>query len=836
MAGSTVRTHISRTLAWQEIRHHPARLGGVLLAIVISVGFISAALVFVSTEGASLGKSATAPISGADVVATLSIDQPQVAGAEKLLAGVPGVEVVEPSYRTYFSVRTSQGSGSIDLNSLPTDPRLRWSQLDSGRWPQRSGEIALSTGAADHLGLTVGDRLDLVGYGEKPESAPVTVVGLSTTERSLFGGVQDSGFMTTAALTTLPDFSGAPEFLLIGTPGTAAGDLAVRVDTAVGSSPYAQDHMVTTTAEAAKEMITNLAGGIDVFRNLLLVFGAIALLVGTIIIANTFTILVAQRRRQVALLRAVGASTAQVRRTFLIEAVLIGTVGSLLGVGLGIGIAAIAAAWSGSLAWGLAIPVVQLVVALVVGVLITVLAALVPSAQAMRVKPLEALRPATGAVAKRAAVARGVVSIVLVIIGLGLAGLALAGASPTLGLLLAVGGAMALSLGILLAAPFFVPPLLKVVGRLAGVFGATGRLAATNAVRNPARAAATCTALMLAVGLIVTLQVGAASTTASMAKVLDEQYPIDVTLTRYDQTTFTDSMRNDLGAVDGVSSVVPVRTTEVSSTGDSVSLTAAGIDADTTAVSGGLDELDDQHVLISAWAGKTFDLANGQQITLTGRRPAVTLTVAVSRAASEQTGLVTPATLDRLDPQAKASQLWISVPDRSQSASVLADIRTIIGSDQQIVLSGSVVEGASIEQVVGVLLLIATALLAVAVLIALIGVGNTLGLSVIERTRESALLRALGLQRGQLRAMLAIEAVLLAVVAAVVGVVAGIGFGYLGTVATIGLLSDTGPVFRMSVPQTAAVIGVAVLAGLVASVLPAGRAVRSTPVEALADV
>lgn len=829
--------HGTAHLARQELRHHPSRLGGVLLSIVISVGFIAAALVFVSTEAHAVGKSATAPIAGADVVADVAVDPHQTAKVQQLLTGVEGVELVEPSVDTYVTTRTARGMGNLNLHSLSTDPRLRWSDLTEGHWPTTSGEIVLSTQAASHLELAIGDSFELVGYGgDRPKPFRARVVGLSTTDSSLLGGAQDSGFLTVADLVAHPDLSGSVSFLVIATPGTRADELAARIDSALAGSAYGEGRSVMTTAQAAQKTIKGLAGGVDVFRNLLLVFGAIALLVGTIIIANTFTILLAQRRRQIALLRAVGASTAQVRQTFLVEALVIGLVGSLAGIALGIGIAAAAAGWTGSLRWGLSVPFGQLAAGLLAGVLITVLAALVPSAHAMRVKPLEALRPAAGAEARRSTVARGVVSLALVVAGVALAVASLAGSAPTLGLVLAVGGAMALSFGILLAAPFFVPPLLRILGAVVGRFGPTSRLAASNAVRNPRRAAATCTALMLAVGLIVTLQVGAASVTASMTRVLDEQYPVDVMVTRYDQTAIPDSMRRDIAAIDGVAAVEPVRSAYANAGGSGVSLTVTAITPDTRVVSGGLARLDAQHVLVSGWAAKTYGLSDGQSLTLRSKGDPVTLTVAVSRAASEQTALVLPANLDRLDPKAVASNLWLSVPDRGSSASVLADLRRITGSDQQIGLSGSVTEGAVVEQVVGVLLLIATGLLAVAVLIALIGVGNTLGLSVLERTRESALLRALGLQRGQLRAMLAIEAVLLAVVAAVVGVVAGIGFGYLGTAASIGLISDTDPVLRIPVAQTAAVIGIAVVAGLLASVLPARRAVRSTPVEALAEV
>ena len=223
------------------------------------------------------------------------------------------------------------------------------------------------------------------------------------------------------------------------------------------------------------------------------------------------------------------------------------------------------------------------------------------------------------------------------------------------------------------------------------------------------------------------------------------------------------------------------------------------------------------------------------RVTLKGASGTVELTVRKARLAGASGAMVDPAVLTRLGGTPKLAEVWVSVPDRSNALPVVEGIQKVGGSDIQV--AGSVAQAAMIERVLDLLLLITSALLGVAVLIALMGVGNTLALSVLERRRETGLLRALGLQKSSLQAMLAIEAVLMALAGTLVGLVAGVLFGWLGTSAIVKEVNDESMryVFAVDVWQTLGMVGIAVLAGLVASVLPGLRAARVTPTAALAE-
>jgi len=232
---------------------------------------------------------------------------------------------------------------------------------------------------------------------------------------------------------------------------------------------------------------------------------------------------------------------------------------------------------------------------------------------------------------------------------------------------------------------------------------------------------------------------------------------------------------------------------------------------------------------------KSEDATDGERITLTGRDAAVELTVVTSSLVRAGEVMVSRATLDRLGGVTPDAVMWLSVPDRRDAASAAGAVTGLVDTDRSWV-AGAVVEAAAMESILGVLLIITTALLAVAVLIALLGVSNTLGLSVLERTRESALMRALGLQARSLRLMLLVEALLLAGVGVAVGVLAGIFFGWLGAAAIAAPLGVPTVTLSVDFAQTAAMVAVAVVAAALASVLPGRRAATASPTEALADI
>lgn len=813
--------HVMINTATSQLRRHPGRILAVLLAVMISVGYLTATLGFMATETHAVADQVTARSAGADVV--ISSDELNAQQLTERLSRVrqtPGVAAAEPGYDLYASIG---GSSMIGLQNLPTDHRLRWARLTSGHWPTDDQQIALGRTAAEANRVGVGDQLT-VDLGDKPHR--LTVSGITDETKSLFSGQTQTGFVT-GTFVTHPERYQA-ELLVIGDGTVDDQQLADRLDRELGSSITVQ-----TQETYGAEQIKSMANGADVFQSLLLIFGAIALLVGAILIVNTFLILLAQRRRQIGLLRAVGASGAQVRRSMLVEALITGTIGAVLGVGLGVGVTIAATAFTGSLPGGLVVPP-TVAIAAAVGLLVTLVAAIGPSRRATRVSPLEALSPVDDATTtRRGSTLSGVIAGILAVGGGGLIILGLrSGLQP---LLSCIAGSMFIAVAILLGAKVYFPLLLRLIGLLTRGLGPVGRLATANTARNPGRAAATGAALMLATGLIVTLQVGASSVKASTNVTLDRHYPVDVTLTGPD--ALSAGVVDQLRRIDGIAAVATLSSAEVTISHDDQKIQVpmqAGADVDTV-INPGAGTVPDDRVLVDQALASSTGISAGDKITVKQGSTTRTMIAQPSRIAADNVAVVTPATLAAIAPNAPTATAWAKSDPGADLTRINSALTQITDDHSDLQLGGSLTMKATYATLLDTLLTVATVLLAVAVVIALIGVGNTLGLSVIERSRESALLRALGLQRRQLRLMLAVEAILLAVGGAVIGIAAGAFFGWVGTAALGSELDYDTTVFSMSAPQTAAVAAVAIIAGMLASVLPARRAALATPVSALVE-
>jgi putative ABC transport system permease protein len=809
------------TLAGSQVRRHPGRIVAVLLAVMISVGYLTATLGFMATETHAVASAITARTAGADVVVEA---EDGIAGSLQkpldLARRTPGVQAAEISYQAHGLInRTTQ----ISVESLPHAPRLIWSTLTQGRWPSDDHQIALGQTAARQQNVGVGDTVT-VDPGSGPRKLVVT--GITDETRSLFSGQSQTGFVVPGFFK--PAETGG-DLLIIGGRGTTPDRLAADLSQRLG-----KDVTVQTADAYGQQRVRSLAQGADVFRNLLLIFGAIALLVGTILIVNTFLILLAQRRRQVGLLRAVGATGGQVRRSMLTEAVITGVIGSALGVAVGIAVTAVASAISGSLSAGLIIPG-TVVPAALVGVLVTVLAALGPAGRATQVSPLDALRPVVDAASdRRISVLTAIPSLLVAAAGAGLIGYGLRAGNHAL--LLCVAGSAMLAVGILIGVKLYFPTLVRLLGLATRPLGPVGRLATSNTVRNPGRAAATGAALMLATGLIVTLQVGAASVKESTNLMFDQHYPVDVTVSS--ATKLPSGVARRVADVPGITATAPVRSAMVSVATAKRQKAQLRMTAGNTigsVINRGAGTLPSDRVLMDAFIAGSLDIHDGDRVTVRHGSWSREVTVQPSRIAADGALVVPPDLLAAAAPDAPITGVWAKADPNADVVEINSALTKITKDHPQLVLSGSLTNKASYVKLLDTLLTVATVLLGVAVLIALIGVGNTLGLSVIERSQESALLRALGLQRGQLRLMLGIEAVLLAVAGAVVGVGAGGFFGWIGTAAIGRELDYPTVVFAMSVPQTVLVGVVAIVAGVLASILPGRRAARSAPIEVLAE-
>ncbi|MDO5066935.1 MAG: ABC transporter permease [Propionibacteriaceae bacterium] len=808
--------------AINEIRLHPGRFVATLLAVAISVGFMAAIVVGVRTEENAVGQKGTLWLSRADVVVSGVEGEPaEIVGR---IEGVSGVDEVLGLQMVQNQVTKGDKSEFYALYVVPKE-NFRWSKVVEGAWPSALDEIALSRGSAQKLGVTVGDVVTLGFGGEASEDAEETpgqgkarVVGLTDDPNPTFGGigylapVVDTGHVTSWLVR-----ASAPE------------DVASKI-TAELERDFGDDSEAITAEAFRAKYLKELTGGFEVFRNMLLGFAGISLVVGMIIIANTFTILLTQRRRQIGLLRAVGASSGQVAGRLVSEAFLLGLVGSLLGVGLGYLVALGVSLYTGSLTWGLAFPAGELLLAVVAGVLATMASVIGPSLKATRVSPLEALQVVpTATQSKRLGIVRGVFCLLFALGGVAL--LLPAFQDTERGLLWAIPACGLLAIAVLLAAPFYVSFLIRVVGGLFSFTGPTVKLAVANSVRNPRRASATAVALMLAVGLVVTLQVGSATMRSSAVNAINERYPVDISVSS-DKPLEPELVKDfkEAGAVRAVAEVSAKSVELVDDGGYPLELSVRNVNPARQQL-GLSDKLAASDGTIVVDKGISEALAGSIEVPGAGN-----LKVVGSESVEYGDAAVSESTFEQITGTAETREVWLKLVDRT-SLSGLNEVMRIMEGKEGLRTGGSAVLAGVVEQAINVVLIVLTGLLGVAVVIALVGVSNTLGLSVLERQRESALLRALGMQRASLRKMLLVEALLLGAVGIGVGILAGVFFSWVGVTTALNMFPEDGKidaVFSVDLLYTGGLILVCILAAALASVLPGRRAANATPTEALA--
>lgn len=726
------------------------------------------------------------------------------------------------------------GDGTSTLRTMATDRRLAGFDLTTGDYPVEAGEAVVDRDTAATQGWQPGVAVQLVS--RSGETVPLRLAGIADVQ-----GGQPTVYLMPEDFRKVTGERAWSHIHIRATTGAGQAELHRSVTAALAS----RDVSVVTGSAYADQLASAAVGDIDIIRAGLGAFALIALLVSAMVIHNTFTILVAQRQRELALLRCVGARRGQVFRTVLIEAATMGGLAAVIGLGLGFGLG-----WAGSSAlggfsgMGLDVPVrveaAAVAAAAVVGIGITVLAAMSPARRATRVTPMAALTDHPDLVeSRRAGVLRAT---------LGMAGLLLGAAVVIVGAaeqqpVLAVAGALPALIGAIAIGPVLVAPLGRRVGRVpAALFGVAGRLAAGSPERNPRRAAATVLALTVGITLVSAFLVSAESLKESVAFQLRKQFPVDYVVAAPKRHRLPAELGDQLAAVPEVDRAVVVASATMTLQAGAETTTAdvggmeptvvqrdfgLPIDAGTVAAFG------TGRVLMNERTASELAVGPGDPITITGGAGAVEVTVAGVISGSMYPlpeVILAPAdastTLGQLPP--RLLLLWIT-------DGVLArDARTAIGTVIDTVPLAMVIDlkaqGDQIAGVVDGLLVVVSVLIVLSVMIAVIGIANTLTLSALERTHEFGLLRAIGLGRRQLRTMLLAEGAILALIAAVSGVVLGVGFGVAGAYAAIPhhWLTVSLPYGRIAL----VVLGAAVV-GLLAAVVPARRAARVAPVTAL---
>lgn len=836
-----------------QMRTGWVRLIAAGLAIMLGTGFVAASMLGGEVMKSAAYQSFTSDYAGADLVVGSDDDSPDPFPPQVVEAIAAADGVAHAQNKAQIDSIVESGAGS---EWAPIGPVTESSadSLTEGALPDSDSEVALSADIARRLTAEIGDEVAFTLLATDPQSGgeqvrTFTVTGLLSAGANLFSG-------TSAALIPQEAFS-SPDLQFATSGGPVALQLEKGADAeaviAALSADLGDSYRVETITQLAEETMEAFTGATDTMRNLLLGFAGVALAVAALVIGNTFAVLVAQRTRHLALLRTVGASRGQVRRSVLLEALLLGLAASIAGVLLGYGVIAAAIAiltpsLPGINLWqGMTFDPTVWIVTLLTGLLLTLIAGWAPARSATKVRPLEALRPEPVRLGSTAGKFRAAVSALAFVGGVALlvGGVLIGRNEDPTGLALAMGilGGFTSVFGVVLGSVFVITPLVRLVGRLFGR-GVPAMVATMGAVRNPRRTATTTNALFIGVGLVAMMSTGAATAKATLDHELEATFPVDMEVAAIsgDHASTTPISAEQIeaaAAIPDVSLVVPVEHTLFETTDgwmlDLFTLTGAVPEGTSSRelfdAAEAYDSLSQGDVLVPEWLASDYGIAAGD--TLEGTDGVSLHVVGVEELPG---GILTSrATLEGIDAQAPVRFLWIGLADDADAAAVLGQVEDALSAADGPVVSvySSAMERESFAAVIDSLLLIVSAMLAVAVVIAVVGVANTLSLSVLERRRESATLRALGLTTGQLRGMLGIEGVIIAVVGALAGVVGGLVYGWAGVLT---LLSSLGEVYLVTPWAMILTVFVgAAIAGLLASVIPARSAVRVSPVAALAE-
>ncbi|WP_241385168.1 ABC transporter permease [Rhodococcus sp. CH91] len=839
MSGNPIRRVALRNLA-----AHKVRLALTVLSVVLGTAFITGSFVFTDTLQRTFDGIFGDVAKGVDVRVSTAENGTSGVPVEDIdtVTALPGVERVSPSIAGGVIVLDSAGAAIqtggapaegfayIPPDQLVGDPQT----FVTGGPPAESGQIALNESAAERGSLAVGDRTTVLTVTQG--TMPVTISGVYQLETDT-GGYLGAMFTEQQASQLFTDGRHV-NFLDVASDGSLSPD-QLR-DEIAAALP---DLKVQTGAEVTEETKSQVSEALNFLNYFLLAFGAIALLVGTFIIYNTFSMIVAQRLRELALLRAIGASRKQVGRSVTLEAFVVGLIGSILGIAAGVALAyglraALNAADLGLPSGPLQLSPRTVIVALLVGVIVTMISAYAPARRATRVPPVAAMREESTAtvdslrVRTIVGVLCAVAGVVLVVVGAqGVGG----GAAATVGI-----GALLLILAVLFAAPALSRPVVNALGAVfARPFGAIGRLARTNATRNPRRTAATAFALTLGLMLVSVIGVFGSSAKASVDALVDNGVEADFMLTGPQMFGVPAPAAEAVRTVDGVEEVVPVYGVQAKIDQDFEFGAAAGgplQDVLDLAITAGTVDVTGDQILVSASAAAERGWEVGATVPLTSRDgDTVETTVAGIFEDNQLIGpwVISQQLFEQFTPPTSRTALVVLMNTVDESEAVRTSIQDAVKEFVVVqVLDREQFKGQQAQQI-DMLLAILYGLLALAVVIAILGIVNTLALSVVERRREIGMLRAVGMQRSQVRRTIYLESLLIAVFGAVVGVVLGLAFGW----AFVRTLADQG-LDIISVPWSQ-VVGMLVASGIIgviAALWPGQRAAKTPPLEAISDM
>jgi putative ABC transport system permease protein len=829
------------------------------LAVVLGVAFVAGSYILTDTIFAAFDEIFSESLKGTSVVVTAQNPVKQENGETPTISAslLPTVEKTRGVRLAAGAIFTPGGFFNAEGEKIGSKfaPKFISSTLPDGlealnyvegHKPRGPREASIDKGAAESSDLAIGETIELIGQGTAEK---FRLVGITKLGSASFGGASIAQVILPVAQRLTHKQGRFDQISVAAAKGVSSETLKRRI-----AAQMPGGVRVETAKENADRASEEIREGLGFLRTFLLVFGFIAVFVGSFLIFNTFSITVAQRISEFGMLRTLGASRRQILRSVMAEAGAIGLVGAVLGIGAGFLLAAAIEALFKAVGFDLPTTSLQLqsrtvVVALVVGLLVTLVSSLVPALRSTRVPPIAALHAFSPAPTRRRRLAYLALSILLAVAGIAmvLSGLFGSGSAGTRAGLMG-GGAVAVVFAVSIFSPRLVPPLATAAGwPLERVRHLTGRLARENAQRNPSRTAITAAALMIGLALVAFVTVFAAGLKSTVAQVVDENFAGGLVIQNTDGfSPIPNGVAKAARKVPGVELVATIRgaqakLVENGSPGGTVQVNAPTRDiGDALSIEwkrGGpsaLRDLSDGEAIVSDDFAGSHDLSLGdefQLLTQTRARPRFRVVGEFeSKLGVLGSVLVTQGVMARDFDQTQDLFDFVQVEPGADEAEVQAILTK--GSEAlfpvtEVLNQGELKEERE-EQIDGLVRLV-YGLLAFAIIISLFGIANTLALSIHERTRELGMLRAIGMSRRQVRTMIRYEAVITALIGAILGMILGILFATL----IAQPLKSEGFTLSYPVGSLLVLLILAGLAGVLAAILPARRASRLDVLQSL---
>ncbi|MFF3910664.1 ABC transporter permease [Streptomyces sp. NPDC001848] len=828
--------------ALRNVLAHKARLLMTVLAVMLGVAFVSGTLVFTNTLSDAYQKSSAKGFDHVDVAI-----QPDGGGSGRDVSG-QDPELTSALLDKAARVRGADGAigvvsgftaiadknGKLIGNGFQSQGGNYWGAKDprypivSGHAPHGRDQVLLDSETARRAGYEVGDtvRMSIDGPVLTPK-----VTGIFTTDDGNVAAGGSLALFDTATAQRLFHKEGSyDEIDVQAAPGTSQTALRSALDAIVPKDVAS----TTTGKQLADDQARQIADATSSMRTGLLVFAGIALFVGTFIIANTFTMLVAQRTKELALLRAVGASRRQVTRSVLIEAFVVGAVaavtGLLAGIGIGAGLRSLVSSLGGSVPDGpLVITPGTVVSALAVGILITMLAAWLPGRRAAKIPPVAAMSSVHAKATTKSLVVRNTIGALFAAAGIATVLYATTmngtdGQQP-MGI-----GAVLLVIGVFVLTPLLSRPLIAAAAPVLRGFGVAGKLARQNSVRNPRRTAATASALMIGLTLITGLTVMASSVQRGIDKMAASSIRADYVVSMATGNLLSPEVEKTLKATEGVTATSPLRSARAHIDGRSEYLT--GVDGATIGeltkptVDAGTFQVGGAQVVVDDDTAKSYRWRTGSRFTVTyedGKEQQLTV-AGVYQGTRLMRGIVLDtATLAPHQRHPSDMQVMVKTSGGA-TAAAKGRLQKALGDNPAIKVEDRKDISDGISHAFTLMLNMLYGLLAMAVIVAVLGVINTLAMSVFERSQEIGMLRAIGLDRRGIKRMVRLESLVISLFGGVLGIGLGVFFGW----AAGELIGSSMATYELVLPwaRMAVFLLLAAVVGVLAALWPARRAAR----------